>query len=196
MTAKVCRLWLVGLVGALAVCAPRVEAADREPVSSNALMRAEVQLDSCVAKIEKTVLRQGPAMVAHRMARELGMAPAALMIEHALLDCFLGDLLIAHWIRANAQTDMTAAQLLAQHAGGVTWSEIAVGLGLKLNRVVRGLINETRVSAGLSRGDGRIAAMRTADPRAALASAEAAAGTAEPRVGSPGARARLSNEQR
>lgn len=202
MTAKVCSLWLFGLAGILAAYAPRLEAAGTEfgvqleperqtlelwaaQVSGPAGLRAEAQLDACVAKVEKTVRRQGEAVVALRMARELGIEPAALMTERASLGCFLGDLLIAHSIRANAHTGLSAARLVELHAGGMDWAEIAVGLGLRLNQVVRGLINETRVVAGLSRGDGRIAAMRSEDVRGGpLAGAPGAAGAASSEIAS------------
>lgn len=167
-------LWSIGLAGMIAASAGRAGGSQRsvpmatmtviesrEPqVSEQTRLRAEAQLDSCVAKIEKTLRRQGESVVAARMSQELGVTPAELINEHAALDCFFGDLLIAHALLANASTTLTVPQLIAMHDRGKDWTDIALGLGLKLSHVVRGLINETRVAAGLSRGDGKVAAMK------------------------------------
>ena len=187
MGTKIGGLWSIGLAGMIAASAGRAAGAQRDEtvpvtpvvesretrVSEVTRLRAEAQLDSCVAEIEKTVRRQGESVVAARMSHELGVAPADLINEHAALDCFLGDLLIAHSLLANASSTLTARQLIALHDRGSDWTEIAMGLGLKLSHVVRGLINETRVAAGLSRGDGKVAVMKV-EASATLASSDLA----------------------
>jgi len=190
MAAKIGGLWSLGLAGMIAASAGRADAsgsrAIRPPsspeikthaISEEKRLIAEAQLDSCVAKVEKTVSRQGEDVVAARMGRELGMEPAALIRQQAELECFLGDLLIAHSLLANAQTTLNARQIVALHDGGMGWADIALGLGLRLHHVVRALINETRVAAGLSRGDGKVATMHvdsvsTLEPPPVLATRE------------------------
>lgn len=169
--------WTLGLAGVIAASGARASGDSperrppvtaehtpsdpaRPPISETARLRAEAQLDACVAKLEKAARRQGDSVVVLRMARELGVSPETLLSEQAALGCYLGDLLIAHALRVNVRAPVTASQLIRLHDEGTPWTDIALGFGLRLRHVVRGLINETRVAAGLSRGDGRIASMR------------------------------------
>lgn len=159
---------LAGARERLAALASRVEA--------RRLSRAESRLQACVTKLASAVESWGEARIAGLMGGEMALEPESLIVEREARDCAWGDLMIAYALDLGTHTMLSVSDLLALNRDGLGWAEIAAGLGLDLESTVRTMSNETRVVAGLSRGDGRVAAIRR-DPALAPEPALAAGGS-------------------
>ena len=137
-------------------------------VSAKARARAETQLEASASRVDQCVAKDGEAVVAGRLAGELGIDADALMAEQNELGCDWGDLMIAHGLQSNAKTDLEATQLVQLHQAGCQWADVAAGLGIELNSAVGGLASEAKVASGLAHGDGRMSVMTGAGTRAGL----------------------------
>jgi colicin import membrane protein len=169
-------------------------------VSAKSRADAEAKLKAEADKVEGEAQGEGEAKVAARLASEFGMTAQALMDERQQLDASWGNLMIAHTLEANAKTDLTVEQMMALHAEGTGWGQIAAGLGLKLGECVSAVQSEGRVASGRSRADGRVAVIHGEGARAGLnaglglghgradVGAGAAAGVKVPKIGVGGGR--------
>ena len=131
-------------------------------ISPKARSRIEEGLEGAAELVDKTA-RNDAARVAERIALEFGVTIESLMAERKDLGAPWSDIVIAHTFQANTSSGMTARQLLKLHDDGMGWSQIAYGLGLDLGQVVNAVKTECRVATGLTRPDGKVAAIRAED---------------------------------
>jgi hypothetical protein len=147
-------------------------------VSADARAKADAKLAASAKKADDEARARGDASVAERLAVEFGMTTDALMAEKQELGCSWGQLMIAHSLDANTNTEITVAQIFELHKEGTGWGQIAAGLGLKLGEVVSAAQAEARVATGLAKADGKIAVIHGEGARAGVgANAGANAGT-------------------
>jgi len=131
-------------------------------VDAKADQKATTALDAASNDVEKNVTSDGDAKVAERLAAEFGSTPDALLSEKNDLKTSWGQLMIAHSLLANGTTDLTAKQIFDLRGEGMSWGQIANGMGLRLGEVVKAAKEEARVAKGLSKPDGKVAVVHGA----------------------------------
>jgi len=136
--------------------------------SANAIAKAQKELDAAKHSIEAKAER-GANTVAGLLATEFGTSTEAMLSEKSELRTSWGDLTIAHTLAANANTGVTAAQLVQLQQSGMGWGQIAAGLGMHLGSAVSSVKAEARVANGLAKADGQVAAIATKAPNGELA---------------------------
>jgi hypothetical protein len=152
-------------------------------VSVAAREHAQTELESSAKRVDDAATH-GEAEVSARLGGDLDMSAAALTAERTQLDASWGQLMIAHELAANAKTTTSVADLIALHAGGMGWGEIAAGMGFDLGSVVRGVHAESRVATGEAKGSGHMAVLHGEGARAGLdAGAHLGAGVGHAKVG-------------
>ena len=145
--------------------------------SAEARAKTEAKLETAAMKCDEQEQSAGDAKVAARLAAEFKMTTEQIMAEKQTLGCSWGQLMIAHCLDANANTELTVAQLWQMHQDGTGWGQISAGLGLKLGEAVSAVQAEGRVAAGLAKPDGKVAVIHGDGARAgASASVGANAG--------------------
>lgn len=137
--------------------------------------KATAALDAASNDLEKNVASDGDRKIAERLAAEFGTTPDALLAEKNDLKTSWGQLVIAHSIVANGTMEVTPKQLLDLRAEGMSWGQIANGMGLRLGQVVSAAKEEVRVGKGLTKPDGKVAVVTGAGSKADAAKAEKAA---------------------
>jgi hypothetical protein len=137
-------------------------------VSADARAKADAKLKATAAKTDQEASSGGDARVAARLAAEFGTTADALMAERQALGCSWGELMIAHCLDANTNTEITVSQIFELRKEGTGWGQIAAGLGLKLGDAVSAAQAEARVATGLSKPDGKVAVIHGEGARAGL----------------------------
>jgi hypothetical protein len=117
-------------------------------------------LESVNSDVEKNVTTDGDRKIAERLAGEFGSTPDALIAEKSDLKASWGQLMIAHSLIANDTNNLTAKQLFDLRAEGMSWGQIATGMGFQLGDVVRAAKEEAKVAKGLAKPDGKVAVVR------------------------------------
>ena len=123
-------------------------------------------LDAASNDVEKNVASDGDAKIAARLAAEFGTTPDALLSEKNDLKASWGQLMIAHALVANGSTDLTAKQVFDLRGEGMSWGQIATGMGLRLGDVVKAAKEEARVAKGAVPADGKVAVVHGAGSKA------------------------------
>jgi hypothetical protein len=113
------------------------------------------------------------------LAAEFGTTPDALLSEKTDAKASWGQLMIAHSLLANGTTDLTTKQIFDLRGEGMSWGQIANGMGLRLGDVVKAAKEEARVAKGLSQPDGKVAVMHGAGSKFEASSRAAKAEKAE-----------------
>jgi len=132
--------------------------AKAEKVSAKARARAEAKLEATAKEVDaEAEAAQGDSKIAGRLATEFGMSTDDLIAEKDATGASWGGLMIAHTLDANTATDVTVADLVAMHEGGMGWGEIAAGLGLNLGEAVSAVQAEGKVASGTLKADGKVA---------------------------------------
>lgn len=137
-------------------------------VSAQTRAKSEAKLQASAKKADDACKSMGDAKAAEHLAAEFGMTADQLMAEKNATSCSWGSLMIAHTLDANTKTEVTAQQLLTLNSQGVGWGQIAAGLGLKLSDACSAVQTESRVAAGSSRPDGKVAVIRGEGARVGL----------------------------
>jgi len=119
-------------------------------------------LDAVANDVEKNVATDGDAKIAERLAVEFGTTPDALTAEKNEVKTSWGQLMIAHALMANGTQAVTAKQLFDLRNEGMSWGQIATGMGLKVGDVVKAAKEEARVAKGLQKADGTVAVVHGA----------------------------------
>ncbi|MEP7027469.1 MAG: hypothetical protein ABI960_02630 [Candidatus Eisenbacteria bacterium] len=153
-------------VSADAKASARTELAQRleeraAKVSAKSQAEANGKLEAAAKKLDASQEGAGEAKIAARIGAEFGMTTQAVLDQKQALDASWGNLMIAHTLAANASSDAdaTVANLEAMHEAGMGWGKIAAGLGLNLGQSLNAVAAESRVAAGLTRADGKVASI-------------------------------------
>lgn len=144
-------------------------------VNPKADQNATTALDAASSDLEKIVATDGDRKIADRLAAEFGTTADALLAEKSDVKASWGQLVIAHSLAANATTPVTVKQLFDLRGEGMSWGQIANGMGLHLGQVVRATKEEVRVAKGLAKPDGKVAVVTGPGSKADAAKAEQAA---------------------
>ena len=141
---------------------------------------AEKKLNAISKQIDGDVEETGEFIIANRIAPEFAMTGEAMMSERGSMDVGMGDLVIAHTLKANAKkNEITTEQLFQLRQEGMSWGQIAYGLGFKLDATAAAVKTEADVASGTLKADGKVAligAPKTSTNAGANASAGAHAG--------------------
>ena len=129
--------------------------------------RSESKIDLWALQVDRLGRTEAKA-VAGRMAEEFGVSRETIAREKDRLAASWGDLTIAHTLEANSRCGLTARQFFKLHDDGMSWSEIAYGLGLGLSQFKSAVQIECRVASGKSSADGRVAFIRAEAPAPAI----------------------------
>jgi hypothetical protein len=80
-----------------------------------------------------------------------------MMSERGSMDVGLGDLVIAHTLKANAKNEVTTEQLFQLRQEGMGWGQIAYGMGFNLDATTTAVRSEADVASGTLKTDGKVA---------------------------------------
>jgi hypothetical protein len=100
---------------------------------------------------------KGTATATGRIATEFGMTADAITAEQDQFEAGLGELTIAHTLKANSKTAISMDQLFQLRQEGLGWAQIAHGLNLRMSEVTPAMRSEGNVAAGVSKADGKVA---------------------------------------
>ena len=137
----------------------KVEAVRRagQQVSEEVSATGEAKLAMLARRVQKAARSNGEAMVAVPLSIEFGIEANELATQCKRLDVSWGDLMIAHTLLANSQSELTIKQVFRLREEGMSWIQIAVGLGLEPGQVVDAVRAETKVAMGQTPADGKVA---------------------------------------
>lgn len=135
--------------------------------------KVSTALDATVADVEKTAATDGDQKIAERLATEFGTTPDVLVAEKADLKTNWGQLMLAHSLLANSSDGLTARQLFDLRNEGMSWGQIAGGMGFRVGEVVGAAKTEAKVAKGLSKPDGKVAMLHVAAAKSDKAVAKA-----------------------
>jgi len=135
--------------------------------------KVSTALDATVADVEKTAATDGDQKIAERLATEFGTTPDVLVAEKADLKTNWGQLMLAHSLLANSSDGLTARQLFDRRNEGMSWGQIAGGMGFRVGEVVGAAKTEAKVAKGLSKPDGKVAMLHVASAKSDKAVAKA-----------------------
>jgi hypothetical protein len=140
---------------------------DRARWAPTQCIDTDKSLEGTVRAIDKEASR-GDGKVGGRMAEEFRVPPEALLSERTRLSAGWGELVVAHTLLANTKSGVTIDQLFDMRAEGMGWGQIAHGLGLKQNDVVKAVRTEGQVMRGKSKPDGSAAPIASLEPQDGL----------------------------
>lgn len=119
---------------------------------------AEKKLNALSKRIDGDVEETGEFVIANRIAPEFSMTGEAMMSERGTMDVGMGDLVIAHTLKANAKkNEITTEQLFQLRQEGMSWGQIAYGLGFNLSATTAAVKSEADVASGTMKADGKVA---------------------------------------
>lgn len=136
-------------------------------VAEKSRARAEARMDKAASQVNAQA-NHGEQQVASRLATEFGMTADGVEAEKTDLATSWGQLMIAHTLAANANSGVTVQQLIATHAEGTGWGQIAAGMGLSLGEAVSAVTAEQRVADGQAKADGHVAVIHGQGSRAGV----------------------------
>jgi hypothetical protein len=136
-------------------------------VSEAARTRAETKLETS-AKAVDAEGGKTPHGIAQRLSSEFELSAEALAEERQLLGVSWGQLMIAHTLAANANSDVTVEQLIQMRKDGMGWGQIAGGLDLTMGDVVSAVNAEAGVALGRAAPDGKVAVIHGPGARAGV----------------------------
>jgi len=125
-------------------------------ISKSTRERTEAKLQQVAGKVDAAA-QNGQEQVAGRLATEFNMTAQAIMDEKTQFGCGWGELMIAHTLAANSNTDVSLESLFQMRSDGMGWGQIAAGMGFKLGDAVSAAQAEARVAEGQSKADGKVA---------------------------------------
>ena len=162
-------------ISSSAEASAKVEARDREQIerirargaraSAKARAKTDAQLAAAAKRVNETS-NNGEHQVAERLAAEFNLTAETLMEERATLGAGWGELMIAHTLIANTNSDATMEQLFQLRQEDTGWGQIAAGMGFNLGELVSAVNAESRVATGLAKADGTVAVVHGEGARA------------------------------
>lgn len=141
--------------------------------------KVNAALDAASNDVEKNAATDGDQKIAARLAAEFGTTPDALLSEKSDVKASWGQLMIAHSLLANGAVDLTTKQIFDLRGEGMSWGQIANGMGLRLGDVVKAAKEEARVAKGVSPPDGKVAVVHGAGSKFEASARSAKAEKAE-----------------
>jgi hypothetical protein len=161
-------------------------------LDAKADQKATAAFDAVVADVEKSVPVDGDQKIAERLAGEFGVTADALLAEKNELKVSWGQLMLARSLIANSTVELTTRQLVDLRNEGMSWPQIAKGMGLRLGEVLSAAKAEAKVAKGAAKADGKVAVVHGAGSKSGLSArvssakpAKAAAAKAEAAKASP-----------
>jgi hypothetical protein len=134
-------------------------------VSNQTRANADQRLEVFCAQVDRTAKECGEAQVSRRIADELALDPVRLQREHDAAQASWGEVLVASVLALNTRTAIAPRDLVFWHHGGLSWSQLACGLGLELDSTVSAVDLEARVARGRAKADHRVATIRGENAR-------------------------------
>ena len=148
-------------------------------LDAKADQKATAAIDAAVNDVEKNAATDGDQKIAERLAGEFGVTPETLISEKNDLKVGWGQVMLARTLTANSQTELTTKQLFDLRNEGMSWPQIASGMGLKLGDVLNAAKAEAKVAKGLSKADGKVAVVHGPGSKAGGATKTASAKPAD-----------------
>ena len=127
-------------------------------MSKSTRERTDAKLRQVAGKVDAAA-QNGQDRVASRLATEFNTTSQAIADEKTQFGCGWGELMIAHTLAANSNTDVSLASLFQMRSDGMGWGQIAAGMGFKLGDAVSAAQAEARVAEGQAKADGKVAVM-------------------------------------
>lgn len=128
----------------------------------------EPKIEVLGAEVDLEAMRD-EAQVARRLGGEFGIGAGQLFRERARVASRWSDFMIAHTVFVNTPRPISFEQVLGLRRGGLPWTSIAYGLGLRPIQLVSAVRSESRVATGLDRPDGRVHVIATLERSTFLA---------------------------
>ena len=119
--------------------------------------KATAAIDVAVNDVEKNASTDGDQKIAERLGGEFGVTPETLIGEKNDLKVSWGQRMLARTLTANSATELSTRQMFDLRNEGMSWPQIASGMGLKLGEVLNAAKAEAKVAKGLSKADGKVA---------------------------------------
>jgi hypothetical protein len=162
-------------------------------LDASADKKASAAIEAAVNDVEKNVATDGDQKIAERLAGEFGVSVEMLTAEKGALKVNWGQLMLARTLLANSSTELSTRQLFDLRNEGMSWAQIASGMGLRLGDVLNAAKAEAKVAKGLSKPDGKVAVVHGSGSKAGISGStstkEAAAKPASAKDASPKAEA-------
>jgi hypothetical protein len=162
-------------------------------LDASADKKASAAIDAAANDVEKNVATDGDKKIAERLAGEFGVSVEMLTAEKDGLKVGWGQLMLARTLLANSSTELSTRQLFDLRNEGMSWAQIASGMGLRLGEVLSATKAEAKVAKGLAKADGKVAVVHGSGSKAGISGStstkEAAAKPATSKDASPKAEA-------
>ena len=112
-------------------------------VTPEASAATKTTSETALHRIQRTVARidaeaktpEGEERVVARLSAQLGVSADSLEAEHAAWGLGYGEIAMAYGFARASRTGKTPADVVAMRTGGMTWLDIAKGLGVKVDTV-------------------------------------------------------------
>ena len=104
-----------------------------------------------VDRVDKEAQAKGQRVLAGRLAREYGRTTESLLDEKGEHGLSWGELVIAHTLLDNSESDLTLLDLVTLRSEGLSWGAIAFGLRFHMEDLENAIKAEGRVAMGLSK---------------------------------------------
>jgi hypothetical protein len=140
-------------------------------LDASADKKASTAIEAAANDVEKNVATDGDKKIAERLAGEFGVSVEMLTAEKDGLKVGWGQLMLARTLLANSSTELSTRQLFDLRNEGMSWAQIASGMGLKLGDVLNATKAEAKVAKGLAKADGKVAVVHGSGSKAGLSSA-------------------------
>ena len=108
-----------------------------------------------VERVNREAQAKGQRVLAGRLAREFGRTTESLLDEKAEHGLSWGELVIAHTLLDNSESDLTLLDLVTLRSEGLGWGAIAFGLRFHMEDLENAIKAEGRVAMGLSKTDSK-----------------------------------------
>jgi hypothetical protein len=126
-----------------------------EEVSAEVRLKYEDRIAALAQQVDLEA-QANPEPVVGRLATEFRVKANTLLAEHERVGGSWGDLMIAHTLRSNVRFAINASQIFDLHTEGMSWTMVAHGLSLDVDRFVAAVESEHRVALGESAADGKV----------------------------------------
>jgi hypothetical protein len=148
-------------------------------LDASADKKASAAIETAVNDVEKNVATDGDKKIAERLAGEFGVSVEMLTAEKDALKVNWGQLMLARTLLANSATELSTRQLFDLRNEGMSWAQIASGMGLKLGEVLNAAKAEAKVAKGLAKADGKVAVVHGSGSKAGISGSTKTASTKE-----------------
>jgi len=147
-----------------------------------------VKLQAAIHKVNEAAQRDADGVTAH-LSAEFGTTSSAMADEGERCECSAGDLMVAYTLAGNSK-EQVSADALFDLRHDMAWSQIAAGMGYRLEDTVAAVRSESQVIVSGNHLDGKVATIHGPGATAGLgvtSSAQVGANTDGVRIGGDGA---------